>query len=463
MRRVLIAVVGFALVVASCGSGDDDTADPDDSVTTSSTAAPSSTAAGGSEESPTPTTTGAAPEVELTATARGVTAETITIGVSQVNVDELRSAGLVQTNHGDYELIYRALIDDLNRRGGVNGRTVDMRFELYFPVGSTEAEELCTKFTEDEEVFLVVGGLVGDTILCVTELHETISIGGTSISNDVIERSGGRLVTPNAASGRGVDLSVAAFHDAGVLDGEVIGIFAPSGNEGEAEQFETLLSDLGYEVAVVTVATAAGADAEAARREFEVFTEVYETNGVTALVIAGTPLIPLEGVEAAGLDVDLFVDLANQGGVNAVGRGNPEAATGVISVAGLIEGPDQMADPLLAECIDVFEEANPDIEVPVMRSVEPGEPDWAIGIRLACQRLRVFEMAAIAAGPELTNETFLAAVDAMGDFSLPAMPFASFGPDKRDASDTVVLAEWSPDAGPSGGFVAIGEVTDATP
>ena len=59
------------------------------------------------------------PEIPLTATWRGVTADTITIGVTYLDADLLVELGFSPATWGDQELQIQALVDDINDRGGI--------------------------------------------------------------------------------------------------------------------------------------------------------------------------------------------------------------------------------------------------------------------------------------------------------------------------------------------------------
>ncbi|MDG1368435.1 MAG: hypothetical protein P8P85_15370, partial [Acidimicrobiales bacterium] len=59
----------------------------------------------------------------------GVTAERILLGMSMLNFEQLTSMGLSPAGWGDQQGIFEALIDDLNERGGINGRMVEGVYE----------------------------------------------------------------------------------------------------------------------------------------------------------------------------------------------------------------------------------------------------------------------------------------------------------------------------------------------
>jgi len=76
-----------------------------------------------------------------------------------------------------------------------------------------------------------------------------------------------------------------------------------------------------------------------------------------------------------------------------------------------------------------------------------------------CQSMALFEMIATAAGPDLTNESFAAAAASLGSIELPGFTFASLGPGKSDARDSLTLTRWNNDFM---GFEAISEPTDVS-
>src|SRR3954467_14352508 len=85
------AVVGLVALTAACATS------------SSPKSSPTSRASGGG------TTTG-----KLTASAKGVTATTIKIGFSYIDLETLAKAGIIKIDHGPYEQIIKALVADVN-------------------------------------------------------------------------------------------------------------------------------------------------------------------------------------------------------------------------------------------------------------------------------------------------------------------------------------------------------------
>src|SRR5207342_2016686 len=84
------------------------------------------------------------------AAAPGVSKDEIKIGVTYPDLDAIRD--VTDISHGDYKTTYNAVIDDLNKKGGVNGRKVVPVFAPINPIGTAPAQEACLKLTEDEKV-----------------------------------------------------------------------------------------------------------------------------------------------------------------------------------------------------------------------------------------------------------------------------------------------------------------------
>ena len=107
----LVAVL--ALGASSCG--DDGGGASDTTTTTVAETTPSD------DDSTSPTTTVAA--VELTASYRGVTADSIKVGVVLFDLDAILELG-VDVGYGDHTQHYQVVIDEMNAAGGILGRRI---------------------------------------------------------------------------------------------------------------------------------------------------------------------------------------------------------------------------------------------------------------------------------------------------------------------------------------------------
>src|ERR1041385_3504138 len=103
-RRGMVAVAAaLAIVAAACS-------------TSSSPQSGGSTAATG----------GGMTSAKLTASAKGVTADTIKVAFTYPDLETLAKSGIVKVSHGSYPDAIKALADDINANGGINGRKLEV-------------------------------------------------------------------------------------------------------------------------------------------------------------------------------------------------------------------------------------------------------------------------------------------------------------------------------------------------
>lgn len=394
----------------------------------------------------------AANDAPLTASATGVTAETISLGYTQIDFDALRADFGVDLNFQDGTPVMAALVEELNERGGINGRAVEVSVGTYLPVGAASAEELCVRFTEDEPVFAVLGGfagLAGDVNSCIAARHETALVGGVWNRAQHDDATAPWLQVDMALERRSVGFA-RALGDEGMLDDvERIAIVnSVEQNAAFLPDVEAALEEAGVEVVLTATVSPAGGEAEA-----RTLLERAESEGATAVFFSG--LNPALYPAMADYDFRYFFEDATttEQSLRDFFRGGGELD--VIS-NGTFPYPFR-EDPGTAECIEIVEERT-DIVVEDPNTLADDEPNWWEAVRRACQHLRLFELVATAAGPELTNASFLAAAEGLGEFTLPGVERASLGPGKYDANDTSTIVEWDASlfAG-EGGWSPIGD------
>src|ERR1700722_4458853 len=147
-KAAVVCVALAALVLSACGSG------------TSSKSATTTT--------PTPGANG--PQDK--SLGNGVDANTIKLGVALVNFAPIAQfTDLIRTS-AEQKQIYGIYINYINAHGGINGRKIVPYYKYYSPLGSAGILALCTSFTQDDNVFAVVGTFVdfsGDAQTCIAK------------------------------------------------------------------------------------------------------------------------------------------------------------------------------------------------------------------------------------------------------------------------------------------------------
>jgi hypothetical protein len=420
MRTKLLAILfGVALgtLPLACTAGDDDDASEDTSE------APSTTA---DERAP----SGPAP---------GVTDDSVTVGVTFVDLSAI--GDIVNIDHGDYEAAFRALFDDMNADGGINGRTIEPVIAPVNPVGTEPAEAACLQLTEDADVFIVVGFFLDDAVLCPLETHQTAVIGGT-MTPERLERAQAPWYTLESGSDLQSEV-VRALAEAGEFDG-TLGVYALLGQEAQLNEIVLpLLDDLGVEVAESAVLDAPPDDIAAANAATAVIAERFSASGVDEVLLVGTSGLPwASGTES--LDYRPQLLLTDPSSILAYTSDEAGRDLSVLegAVAGsLYGGPQQVYElPGMQDCIGVLGEAG--IEVPEPDAVED---DTYVSAFTACNYVTVLRALLEAAGEDLSYGTLESGADGL-EVEIPgdAAP-ATFGPPPAaDGDRPAYLFDWDP-------------------
>jgi hypothetical protein len=451
---VFPVVFAFALVAAACGD-DGSAGESGDGTTSTSAATPDDTAPQDTApDDPLPSDTTTTTPVDLTASWTGVTEEVISLGFTTSDLIRLKELGLVDIDRGDPQIVLDALISDINSRGGIHGRMLEGHLEVLLPIDATAADESCIRLTEDIGVFAVLAPFVGpNTELnpCFNSRNETIIVGGQPNAEQLAD-SAAPWISNNMFSARRLAGVIELMENEGLL-GDKVGVAVTVEERDAADDIVIpALRELGKEVIDVVQDVEPG-DTLAAESQWERFVERWKTEGVDSVVMIentatfGSSQLAKSDLDATFLIVDSSALLRGLGALEGAVK---EDLAGIIGSAGASEA-ESWALEATQDCVRVFEEANPDITVVPTTEVPEGGNDWFGNINVFCPPLRLFELIANAAGPELTHESFLAGAESLGEIDIPGQVFASLGPDKYDAADAIRLTEFDPTVGVNGG------------
>ena len=464
-----------ALLASACGGGNDDdgdagapqpTAAAPDSADTGGEAEPAPAEPESDEPEPAPTqeepaeaeapapteapepTPEPTPEpIVLTDSFRGVTSESILIGHTYVDFERLRTDFGLDLPYENFGESFLALVDWYNEQGGVLGRRLEAVSEAYWPVGSADAEALCLKLTEDVEVFAVLGGFTGSgsagVNTCITEIHETILVGGLPSQSEA-EAAGGRWVIAPISLERRNSAFVSVLEQTGRIDdlGPIMVIAITGAQPGLVDSTVELLKAAGAEVPVVAKAAYTG-DTIATQGEMDVFLERGRVEGVEAIMLIGES--PTRDAQLFANAPDMVYLVPNGDRISTWEQEPPEGLSPETVVLTGRTFPDYpVDDPRIQQCIEVVEAATGVEIVPPDQQAE-GDPDYWPAMFNACRDLAIFVQIAEAAGPDLTNESWVDALGRVPDLSVPGYGFVSIRPDKIDANDQQFLMEYDYD------------------
>jgi hypothetical protein len=445
IKRWAIVLCVAAVVAAGCGSDDTDAGNADLPPSTSE-APPETTAPDlGSDE--TTTTTEPAPDLELTASYRGVTPTAIKVGILHFDLDAILELG-VDVGYGDQQQHYQILIDELNENGGILGRQIEPVYRVASPVDLAAADRVCAEFIEDEEVFLVLGTSRPPTnVLCYTETSDTPFIGAPSgdLSDEVFERSTVPFIFPGRLPSRTDGAILAALELDDAIEGKVLAVSGASGDR--VDSVAASLEALGAAKVVRTVDISSEADQTELASNLDVTIERYRAEGVDGMINLGDNVAVLAAFNRNAFAVPIWTTSPDVLADFVYDQGATDDELRLVRLILNETGSDlfQSGHEPTVECVDRWNELRPD--EPALP--DPGDDDLNnIGqIMLACHVMDIFVQAATAAGEELTVKSFTAGLDAIGSYETAGLRLGSLSSTKWDASDAAKLFRWSEEDG----------------
>ena len=120
--------------------------------------------------------TGVAPDGSpLTASDRGVSPTKVKVVFPYADLGPIGAATGLDPGTEDEPTAIMAVVNDINSRGGINGRLIDPEIVKYNPLDDAEMRADCKDWTESQQVFAVVDsyGWHDDHQLCITQEGHT--------------------------------------------------------------------------------------------------------------------------------------------------------------------------------------------------------------------------------------------------------------------------------------------------
>ena len=370
-----------------------------------------------------------------TAGTGGVTKGEIKIGITYPDLDAIRS--VTNTNHGDYEESYRAVVDDLNRRGGVNGRKVVPVFAKINPIGDVPAQEACVKLTEDEKVFVAMSFFNADAPLCFVQSHDTPILGGQTTPKNLAAAK-----APWVTLESGADLGVRqidALAKAGALKGK-LGIVA-NAIEEQSQLKDVVLPALKQRGLRGTTAIidAPSGDTVANVQQATTIMERFKSDGVkTVLLVGGAVTAVVNALSKSDYRPRL---VANNARNLASTASNPATDPAVVKTAISADSGFIFSDPALKKCFATIEKKTGN---KIVENVPQGEPQYRVSAQTACEYIDLFATLATAAGKNLTTESFGKAIDRLKTVTVTGLGTMTYQPKTHTFSLPMFIYRYDP-------------------
>jgi ABC-type branched-subunit amino acid transport system substrate-binding protein len=452
-RRTLVAcIAALAITLAACGSSSKN----------------SSTGGGGT------TTSSTGPAAVSKTLGPGVTANSIKIGISLIDFKCIQQ--FIDFTRPNQQAIYQDFINDVNKKGGINGRQIAADFNTECPLTSTSdlLVQVCTKFTDDDKVFAVIGNLsdaAQDSAMhvCIAKQHKTPVI-TFQVTQDMFNQiPGGMLVFPGTTPERSSANLFELAQKQGVLNGKKLAVFAEQTSEPSVKKYVLpAIQKTGVPTGTTAYVTINGPDTTAAQAQLDSFIERWKSEGVNALFITGQDAVAKQFVEKITKQmpgVTLLTDITDalaQGQDETKAGANPNPYEGMY-VAGGYGAADYAKSDNWKYCASIYKaETGKDAPGPLtVAKVNVGGKELTDQtyntINDACQMVSTLQQILTKVGPYVNAQNWVSAVDSFGPIiNRGGGPYASLRQGKYDTDDTFQFQQFDSSLPPNGNWKALG-------
>ena len=233
----------------------------------------------------------------------GVTADSIKIGISLIDFKCIQQ--FIDFTRPNQQAIYQAFVDDVNKKGGINGRKIVADFNTECPLTSTSdlLVQVCTHFTDDDKVFAVIGNLSDAAQsaamhVCIAKQHKTpvMTFQVTQAMFDQVPP--GMLVFPGTTPERSSAVLFELLKKQGVLHGKKLAVLAQQTSQVSVKSAVLpAIKKTGVTTGTTAYLTINGPDTTAPQQALDSFIERWKSEGVNALFITGQNAVTKQFVE----------------------------------------------------------------------------------------------------------------------------------------------------------------------
>ena len=441
----VIALTGLS----ACGSG-------------TSTAKPTSTA------TTTPPTTGANGPADKSL-GKGVTADTIKLGIALVNFKPIESFTDLIRSSDEQKQIYKIYIDNINAHGGINGRKIVPYYKFYSPLGSAGILALCTSLTQDDNVFAVLGTFVdfsGDAQTCVANQEKRVLM-TFYLTQSILDKSpAGLIITPANLAERSASILVQLLQKQHTLDGKTVAVLGDTTESAVVNKAVVpALKQAGVRTgtaAILDIGTSG--DFTAAQAQLSSFMERWKTEHVDTVFLSGNLASSKAFVQQVKKEFPAMQLLGDSTDVLGQAQQVQQAGTkpnpyeGLLTAGGLTS-KESDASANWKYCADIYKAATgkaaPDAQNTI--KLPNGKIDDTHGaISDACQLLSMFQDIATKVGPYLNNANWISTVNSFGPIANRGSgQYSSLHAGKYSADDNWRLQSYDSSLGNTGNWKPI--------
>ena len=384
----------------------------------------------------------------------GVTPSTINIGITYVDFAAIRS--VINIDQGDFQAAYTSVINDINARGGVNGRKIVPVFAAVNPIGNASADAACTKLTEDEKTFAVIGFFLGDGPLCYVKTHSTPVL-GTSLTTKQASVANAPAFDFNLSTDHLAQKAIPAFEQRGVFTGHKVAVVGSAADQTVMEG--TVLPSLkkvGANVVATAINDAPATDLTALYRQYALIAQKFQSAGADVLVMvqnAAGAWPRATQVNHSSYHPRLVATRLNdiQTVVQDKAGIDPAIVKDALGASPSVANIDAWTGPGMQDCVAKIKAAHPKLKIVDPTTASPSDPSTYVAPEAACQNMSLFTQIVKAAGQTLNNDTFTRAGESLKNVQIPGVPvLLNYGPDAHDGNGPAFIYAYDPTV--AGGF-----------
>jgi len=439
---IVTGVLLAALAVSACGSG-------------TSTAKPQNTTPGST--TPTDTTLGV-----------GVTNDSIKLGISLVDFDCIKQ--YTDTIRLGQTPVYEAFIKYINDNGGVGGRKIVPDIKNYCPLTNKQILTYCTAFTQDDNVFAVLGTFIdfsGDAQTCIAKQQKRLLV-TFDLTQAILDRSPpGYIVTPGSIPERSVGILLDLLKKQGTLKGKTVAVLGDTNVKAViTNSIEPGLKDLGVKTGSTAILSINnGGDTTQAQAQLDSFIEKWKTQGVNAIFMSGNFASAKQFVEKVRKQMPgvlLMADTTNtlaQAQQEQESHVSPNPYEGLLTAGGLSPKESDESDNWKF-CADIYKKETGKDAEGAQTTIKSADGKNIIDnhgtISDACQLLFFFKSIGDKTGKYLNNNNWVNAVNTYGHIvNRGSGDFSSIHTGKYAADDNWRLQAYDSSIGASGNWKAL--------
>jgi Periplasmic binding protein len=380
---------------------------------------------------------------------QGVTAGTIKVGITYPDIAALK--GIINVDPGNYPVAYTTLINQINASGGLNGRKIVPVFASVDPLGTAGAATACTKLTEDDKVFAVMGFFQQVDTACYVQTHDT-PIVGASLTAAQSAAAKAPWFNYQIADTELVPKEMAVFKQEGVFNGKKVGVVSTPADSVETSLVLPELRKLHVNVVQNAVNSVPDTDTAAQVSEYGTIAQKFQSSGVNLVVAIGNSgngwpasLQQNQSNYTPRLIATDYNDL-NAYTANKAGHSNT-ILKGVLTAGPQPPASTWWNDPAMKRCIATIKKAEPSATINNPVTATASTPVTWTAPQTACQQVALFSAIVRAAGKTLNNQTFTKGARTLTHVTIPGGGGTfNFSNGHNDGDGPVFIYTWSPSA-----------------